>query len=161
MTLVIVLFAAGILLLAIEVVVPGGVLGAAGGGAILAGVIAAVARFGFDGGMAATVVALLVAAVVFYLEFVLLPKTRLAKMLSVSGTVSGTSQPQLADRKKVVGRRAVAVTVLAPSGYVELEGKRYEAFARDGYIAAGEPLEVVDVDTFRLIVSKPGTPSRP
>jgi membrane-bound serine protease (ClpP class) len=159
MSAVVILFVVGILLLAIEVVVPGGLLGAVGGASIAAGVIAAFAKFGFDGGMTATVVALVVAAVVIYLEFVLLPKTRLAKLLSVSGTVSGTSQPQLADRKKVVGRPAVAVTVLAPSGYVELDGRRYEAFARDGYIAAGEALEVVDVDTFRLIVSKPPTPS--
>ena len=99
MTLVIVLCAAGILLLAIEVVVPGGVLGAAGGGAILAGVIAAFARFGFDGGMAATVVALLVAAVVFYLEFVLLPKTRLGRaMLDKLKVYAGGVHPHQAQQ---------------------------------------------------------------
>jgi len=159
MTTVIVLFAAGILLLAIEVIVPGAVLGIAGGVAIVAGVIAAFAQFGFDGGIVAALAALVLGGVVLYLEFVLLPKTRLAKALSMSGTVAGTSQPVIAERRSVVGRQAVAVTVLSPSGYVELEGRRYEAFSRDGHTRAGERLEIVDVDNFRLIVSKPSTPT--
>lgn len=160
MTLVVTLFVAGIVLLAIEVVVPGAVLGIAGGVAILVGVIAAFAQFGFDGGMIAALAALVVAGVVLYLEFVLLPKTRLARALSMSGTVQGTSQPAIADRKNVVGRQAVAVTVLSPSGYVELDGRRYEAFSRDGHTRAGERLDIVDMDNFRLIVSKPSTPAQ-
>lgn len=160
MTTMIVLFAAGILLLAIEVIVPGGVLGIAGSVAIVAGVIAAFAHYGFDGGIIAALAALVVGGVVLYLEFVWLPKSRLAKALSMSGTVAGTSQPAIAEQN-VVGRQVVAATVLAPSGYVELEGRRYEAFSRDGLTRVGERLEVVDVDNFRLIVSKPSTPPPP
>ena len=44
------------------------------------------------------------------------------------------------------------------AGIVEIDGRRYEAFARHGHSAKGERLDVVDVDNFRLIVSKPSLP---
>lgn len=152
MTLILVLFALGLLLLAIEVVVPGAILGVVGGVLLLIGVIAAFDTYGAVGGAIATGAALIAGCVTLYLEFVLLPKSRLAKTFSMTATVDGRSQPAVADRA-VIGRRAVAVTTLAPSGVVELDGKRYEAFARTGHVRAGTALEIVDIDTFRLIVS--------
>ena len=157
MTAILVLFAGGIALLALEVIVPGAILGIVGGLLILIGVIVAFSTYGFDGGLIASAAALVLTGIALYLEFVLLPKTRLARALSMSDTVSGTSQPALADRKKVVGRQAIAVTALTPTGYIELDGQRYEAFARHGHTQPGERLDIVDIDNFRLIVSKPST----
>lgn len=157
MSLVIGLFVAGIFLLAVEVIVPGGILGIAGGILVLLGVSVAFLRFGLEGGAIASGAALALGGIVLYLEFVLLPRSRLAKALSMTETVAGRSQPPIADRAAVVGKRVTAVTLLAPSGYVELEGRRYEAFARSGLAQRGEKLEIVDVDNFRLIVSKPST----
>lgn len=160
MTLILVLFALGLLLLAIEVIVPGAILGVVGGVLLLIGVIAAFDTYGAGGGAIATGAALVAGCVTLYLEFVLLPKSRLAKTFSMTATVDGRSQPALADRA-VIGRRAIALTTLAPSGVVELDGKRYEAFARTGHVRAGTALEVVDIDTFRLIVSPTTTQSSP
>lgn len=154
MSTVLILFAIGIVLVAIEVIVPGGVLGALAGCALLGGVIAAFAHFGPAGGAVATGLALLIGCVTLYLEFVLLPKTRLARALSMSATVAGRSQPEIADRAAIVGREAVALTTLAPTGYVEVDGRRYEASCQSGLAAAGTRLRVVEVDTFRLIVTQ-------
>jgi membrane-bound serine protease (ClpP class) len=77
-TLILVLFAVGILLLALEVIVPGGVLGIVGGLSLLGGVLVAFDRFGPGGGAWALAAGLLVTAVALYLEFVLLPRSRLA-----------------------------------------------------------------------------------
>ena len=151
MTLIIVLFAIGILLLALEVIVPGGVLGIVGGLSLLGGVLVAFDRFGPGGGAWALAAGLLVTAVALYLEFVLLPRSRLAKALSLSTTVAGRSQPPVADAS-LQGRTGVAVTTLAPTGIVECEGRRYEAFSRSGLIAAGAPVEVTAVETFRILV---------
>jgi membrane-bound ClpP family serine protease len=156
MSVVLLLFAVGVILLALEVVVPGAVLGIIGGLFILAGVVVAFDRFGIDGGGLACVAAAALVGIALYLEFVLLPKSRLAKTFSMTATVAGTSQPPVADRT-VIGRRVVAVTPLTPSGVVELEGRRYEAFARSGQAAAGTYLDIVDLDNFRLIVSNPST----
>jgi membrane-bound ClpP family serine protease len=154
MTTVIILFTAGVLLVAVEVLVPGAVLGILGSICLLGGVIAAFVQLGGVGGAIASGVALAIGAVTLYLEFVILPKSRLARKFSMTETVSSQSQPVIADRAVVVGREAVAVTTLAPSGYVELDGRRYEAFCQSGMATAGARLRVVDVDTFRLVVNQ-------
>ena len=154
MMTVIVLFAAGVLLVAVEVLVPGAILGALGGLCLLGGVIAAFVQLGGMGGAVATGVALAIAVLTIYLEFVVLPKSRLARKFSMTETVSSQSQPVVADKAAVVGREVVAVTTLAPGGYVELEGRRYEASCLSGLAAVGARLRVVDVDTFRLTVTQ-------
>ena len=151
MTLIFVLFAIGIFLLALEVIVPGGVLGIVGGLSLLGGVLVAFDRFGPGGGAWALAAGLLVTAIALYLEFVLLPRSRLAKALSLTATVEGRSQPPVADAS-LTGRTGVAVTTLAPTGIVECEGRRYEAFSRSGLIAAGAPVQVTAVETFRILV---------
>ena len=151
MTLIFVLFAIGIFLLALEVIVPGGVLGIVGGLSLLGGVLVAFDRFGPGGGAWALAAGLLVTAIALYLEFVLLPRSRLAKALSLTATVEGRSQPPVADAS-LAGRTGVAVTTLAPTGIVECEGRRYEAFSRSGLIAAGAPVQVTAVETFRILV---------
>ncbi len=156
MTLIALLFAAGVLLLALEVVVPGAILGIIGGIALLVGVVVAFNQYGFDGGAIATGVAAGLVAATLYLEFVLLPRSRLTKAFSMTATVAGQSQPAVAERA-IIGQRVIAVTPLTPSGVVELDGRRYEAFARSGHAAVGAQLEVIDLDNFRLIVSKAST----
>ena len=37
---------------------------------------------------------------------------------------------------------------------VEIDGRRYEAFSRNGHAEPGDRLRVVGLDNFRLIVSK-------
>ncbi len=155
MSLVIVLFALGVILLALEIVVPGAVLGSVGALLMLGGVVAAFLKLGATGGMVATIVALLLLGATFYLEMVWLPKSRLAKSLSADATVDGVSQPPLAQEAEVIGCDALAVSTLAPTGYVNVNGRRYEASCRSGYAAAGETLKVVGLDAFRLIVTKP------
>ena len=154
MTTVIILFAAGVLLVAVEILVPGAILGILGSICLFGGVIAAFVQLGALGGAIATGVALAIGAVTLYLEFVVLPKSRLAKKFSMTETVSSQSQPVIADRAVVVGREVVALTTLAPSGFVELDGRRYEAFCQSGMTTAGARLRVVDVDTFRLVVNQ-------
>ncbi|MBW8781345.1 MAG: serine protease [Verrucomicrobia bacterium] len=154
MITVLVLFGLGLLLVAVEILVPGGLLGIFAGLCLLAGVVTAFLQFGAVGGLVATGIALLIGALTLYFEFVLLPKTRLARTFSMTETVAGRSQPEVAERAAVLGREAVAVTTLAPGGYVEIDGRRYEAFCQSGHAAAGARLRVVEVDTFRLVVTQ-------
>lgn len=153
MTLIITLFVLGIILIALEIVVPGAILGIAGGLLLLGGVVASFFEYGVSGGTWATLLALMLGGITIYLEFVYLPKSRLIKALSVSGTVTGSSRPEVADPAAVIGREAMAVTMLAPSGYVEVEGRRYEAASQSGLVQPGTRLRVVGVETFRLIVN--------
>jgi membrane-bound serine protease (ClpP class) len=86
-------------------------------------------------------------------EFGILPKTRLGKRFFLHDSIGAISQPPVAD-PAIVGKLCEAVTTLAPSGYVLLDGRRYGAFSRSGHVAIGTTLKVVAVDNFRLIVTK-------
>lgn len=154
MNAILLLFLLGVLLLAGEVFVPGGILGAIGGAAMLAGCVVSFREFGPMGGALATGIALALLGLTLYIELVWLPKSRFGKKLVVQSASDAMSQPPLAEPSLVVGKTAEAVTTLAPSGYVLVEGRRYEAFCQNGLAAKGASLRVVGLDNFRLIVTK-------
>ncbi|MET0261313.1 MAG: NfeD family protein [Rariglobus sp.] len=154
MTAIITLFVIGLFLLAAEVVVPGGILGVLAGIALLVGVILAFVDYGSTGGWIAVFAALALTALTLWFEFRVLPKTALGRRLFLRAEVGGASQPVLAERNTVIGQDGVADTALAPTGYVVVAGKRYEAFSRSGFISKGHALRVVELDNFRLIVQK-------
>jgi membrane-bound ClpP family serine protease len=159
MTAIIILFLAGILLLAIEVFVPGMIVGIIGGLSILAGVVTAFNLYGSGGGMIALLCGGVLLGVTLYLEFVVLPKTKLAKALSMQTTVEGTSQPAVADLSTVLNQQGETITPLSPSGYINVQGRRYEAFSQSGYLAKGVTVRVTGLDNFRLIVTHNQTSS--
>lgn len=153
MITVIVLLAIGLLLLAAEIVVPGGVLGIIGGLALLGGVVVAFYTLDESRAMIVLGIALFAGLGVLILEFAVLPRSRLVKKLSMSGTVVGRSQAIEDSAVALIGHEAVAQTKLVPSGYVIVAGRQYEAFSRDGVVPVGARLRVVGVDNFRLIVT--------
>ncbi len=153
MNAVALLFLIGVLLLAAEVFVPGGLLGIIGGLAMAIGCGVAFVKLGASGGTVATVTALVLLGLTVYAELVWLPKTRLGKSMTVQSAVDGTSQPPVA-ATAIVGKNAVAETPLMPTGFVLVEGKRYEAFSPAGSVAKGAALRVTGLDNFRLIVTK-------
>lgn len=154
MNTIIILFLVGILFLVFEVIMPGAVLGILGAVAMLAGVGLSFSQFGLGGGAIAVLGAGAVLGLALYVEFVWIPKTRLGQRLFVHAKVDSTSQPPVADAGSIIGKSAEALTTLAPSGYVAIEGRRYEAFCQSGHVPKGARLQVAGIDNFRLIVTK-------
>lgn len=158
MTLIALLFVVGFILLAFEVFVPGAILGIFGGLALLGGVVLSFLEHGAGGGFTALGVAALLAGLMFTFEFVILPRTPWGRRMFLRAEVGGTSQPPVADAASVVGRMGEAVTPLSPTGYILVDGRRYEASSRSGQIARGDAVRVVGLDTFRLLVTKTSSP---
>lgn len=154
MTTVILLLALGIVLLVLEVIVPGGVLGVLGGLAMLAGCALAFYDFGLKGGSIATLAALVSLGLAVYVEFAVLPKTGVGKRLFLQRSVDGSSQPLPANATLAMGQEVETLTVLAPSGYVLFGGHRCEARSQSGLIPKGAKVRVVGMDNFSLIVSQ-------
>ena len=155
MNAIILLFLIGVMLLFFEVFMPGGVMGVLGGLAMLGGCVAAFSQYGPTGGVLAAAAALMLIGLMLYFEFGVLPKTHLGKRFFLRSAVAATSQPPLAQSESVLGRTCEAITTLAPSGYVLLDGKRFEAFSQSGHVPKGTLLKVTGLDNFRLIVTKP------
>jgi membrane-bound serine protease (ClpP class) len=154
MTLIVLLFAIGVLLIVLEVIVPGGVLGVIGALSMLGGCVLAFRHYGTTGGSLAVAGALAVLGLSLYLEFALLPRTRFGKKFFLQQAVDAKSQPLPADPTVVLGKMAEAATTMAPTGYVLLDGTRYEARSQSGLIAKGATVRIVGVDSFHLIVTQ-------
>ena len=154
MNAIILLFVTGVALLAAEIFLPGMIAGVIGALCMLAGCVISFVEFGAGGGTIASVLALALLGLTLYLELVWLPKTAFGKRLVVQSKVDAVSQPPLANPGEVVGKAAEAVTTLAPSGYVLVEGRRYEAFCRSGHVPKGAVLRVIGIDNFRVIVTQ-------
>ncbi|MGJ8633857.1 MAG: NfeD family protein [Luteolibacter sp.] len=152
MTLIILLFAIGLLLLAAEVLVPSGLLGIAGGVLLFTGCALSFIQLGVLEGLLAIGITILAAAILFYLQFKVLPKTRFGKRFFLNEEIDGSSTALTDEARDLIGKTAKAVTVLSPSGYVEIDGKRYEAVSQSGQIGISTELLVTDANHFQIIV---------
>jgi membrane-bound ClpP family serine protease len=154
MTLIILLFALGIVFLAVEVIIPGGILGSIGALIMFGGCVAAFIKFGTNGGLIAVAVAVVCAALAFYIEFRVLPRTAIGRKAFLSKEITAVSAAFGEEARDLIGKSAKALTMLSPSGYILIDGKRYEAFCQAGQVPAGTELKVTGADNFRLIVSE-------
>ncbi len=155
MTLIVLLYALGILLLVTEVLVPGGVIGTVGGILMFIGCVIAFVQYGTGGGMLALLAGLVLVTVAFYIEFRVLPQTRLGRRAFLTKEMTGVSAAFGDEARNLIGKSAEALTLLSPSGYVRIDGRRYEAFCQSGQAPLGSVLEVIGADSFRLIVIQP------
>lgn len=154
MTVLVLLFAIGILLIAAEVIVPGGVLGTIGGLMMFGGCILAFIDYGSTGGLIAVLTAFFLGGLALVIEFKYLPKTKLGQRAFLHAQVTGVTSAIGEEARDLIGKSAEAVTLLSPSGYILVDGRRYEAFCQSGQAPAGSALEIIGADNFRLIVTQ-------
>lgn len=153
MTPILLLFVLGIVLLVFDLFTPGPILAILGVLAFLGATQQAFDQFGIWGGLLAFAGGAVLFIVAMYIEYGLLPKTKLGKKLFLhtpehGASLSATSSAALS------GKEAVAVTTLKPTGQVEIEGRRYEARSLDGQAEKGARLRVVGAENFSLTVTK-------
>ena len=154
MSMILLLFLLGLVFLFFEVFTPGPIFGILGGLTLIGGVAMAATNYGGSGGLLAAVSAIGAVGATLYAELVWLPKTRFAQKLSIKSTSGSINRQPPVPPGEVVGKTAEALTTLAPSGYVLVEGRRYEAFSQSGHVACGEQLLVTGLDNFHLTVTK-------
>lgn len=153
MSLIILLFSLGILFITVEVIVPGAILGSIGALLMFGGCLMAFIEYGTTGGMLAVAAAFAIGALAMFLEFKVIPNTKFGKRAFLTREITAVSAAFGAEARDLIGKSAEALTLLSPSGYILIDGTRYEAFSQSGQVPAGSALEVVGADNFRLIVS--------
>lgn len=146
----------GIVLLAMELVLPGGLLGVLAAMLFLAATVATFIEYGALAAILLFMVSIAVTVLVFLLEVKLLRNSPLTKYIvhtHTNNAVSNTTyEPEL-----LVGKPGTTLTKLTPSGRVLVGGKTYEAASLDDQLPADLPVEVVRLDSFRLIVKPAGS----
>ena len=165
----IILFVVGLILLGVEIfVIPGfGVAGILGIISILAGlVLSLVYNDGFDFSfvepekiirafLVVTVSVVLAGIASVYFGPKLLYSSAFKNIIlhSSQETSSGYTSA-FPFSHTLIGKTGTAITMLRPSGKIEVEGETYDATALSGFIEKGETIKVVKYETAQLVVSR-------
>lgn len=147
------LFLLGILLMIMEVFLPGGIVGAIGFISIVTGLI--MAAYDTQQGLASLGIAALITAIV---TFLLIKKYGLKKLFNkfILGDVQRNEAGYVApkDQRDLLEKTGVALTPLRPAGVVRIDGKRIDAVSVGAFIAAGTSVMVVQVEGTRVVVQE-------
>jgi membrane-bound ClpP family serine protease len=152
MSLIIGLIITAFVLFFFEIFLPGGVLAVMGGIMLLAGSVLAYQELGPAWAILIFCAGLVGALGMFFLEIRFISRSRFGKQLALQSTISAKLNPL--DDEKLVGMEGVTLTILAPSGKVEIEGRPYTAKSEEGFLEKGVPVRVLRTETFKIIVER-------
>jgi membrane-bound serine protease (ClpP class) len=157
------LVAAGVLLIALEIfIVPGvTVAGLAGVLAIAAGLAMALVGAGATlsfaiaalGRVAAALLVAMVAAVALLRVLPRLPFGRRLVLEAGMPAANGYVSPAAADRL-ALGRTGTALSPLRPAGVAEIDGRRVDVVSDGEFVESGTAIEVTRVDGNRIVVRR-------
>lgn len=145
-------FALGVVLLVLEIFVPGGILGAIGIGALITGV--ALTANSLVEGLLYILGMLALLAVLVILSFRFPTSRRLWERFSLT-TRQTNQEGYLAPKQsydRFMGRYGVALTHLRPAGTADFDGERVDVVTEGGYIKSGVKIKVIAVEGVRVIV---------
>ncbi|MFF0827136.1 nodulation protein NfeD [Brevibacillus sp. NPDC003359] len=147
------LFVIGILLMLLEIFLPGGIVGAIGFVSIVTGLV--MAAYDTQQGLASLGVAALITAIV---TFMLVKKYGVKGLFNkfILGDTQQNEEGYVAprDQRELEGKSGIALTSLRPAGVVKVEGKRVDAVSVGGFIEAGTTITVVQVEGTRIVVAE-------
>lgn len=144
----------GYLLILAEGFLPGGVLGLAGAFCI---VLASYFAYQEYGNLMAPTLTFILGAfgglLIVFIEFKWLSKSKLGRNLFLSSSTDGVSNNELPG-DEIIGQSGKTLTEHKPEGITLLNGKNYDAFCEDGYLAKGTLIIVTGKDDFRIRIKK-------
>jgi membrane-bound serine protease (ClpP class) len=151
-TIAIILLAAGLLLIVLELVFPSlGALGIAAALCLIASISFAFAEDRNTGIWFLVATAVLVPTAIM-LGFKLLPHSPLGKVLVNKGTsFSDVAAVDTRDRA-LVGKLGLAENLLRPGGTIHIDGRRVDVVTRGEPIEAGAQVRVLEVEGNRVVV---------
>lgn len=142
----------GIILLILEIFVPGGILGVIGASAVVVSLFIA----GYD--LSHMAISILIAFIVAIVTFFVLYKSAgeerglfkkivlRDRMTTDEGYVSAES------RDNLIGEEGVSVTPLRPAGTMLLNDERIDVVTEGNYIGIHKPIKIVHVEGMRVVV---------
>ena len=146
MELVIILLVAGAVMLMLETVLPGLIVGLCGLACWMVAVAVAFQRT--DQGIWVLLFVLAGGGIGAVLWFKYFPQTRYAQSLMLKNTIGG--EPEV--DQSLLDQEGVAHSDLRPSGVATINERRMDVLAEGGMIEAGTGIKVVEVTGMRVVV---------
>jgi membrane-bound serine protease (ClpP class) len=141
----------GLLLMGIELFIPGGIVGTVGGMCLLGAVVIGFREFGPEIGWLVALGILVLLGIATYLWLKVFPRTRIGKRMTVD--IHEADFKATPDHlEQLVGKEGDAVTDLRPVGFVTIGGKRVDVVSDGGIIPRGTRVKVAKVEGFKVIV---------
>ena len=151
-----ILFAAGVILAAVELCIPGfGICGAGSALCFIAAVIVGARTFAAGVVFAAIILAVVAALIVVF--SILASRGKFIKPLVLRdelGTQEGFSSSRNFEFLK--GEQGVSQSILRPAGRAQINGHTYDVVTTGDFVAPDTPVEVVEVSGSRIVVRKTG-----
>ena len=151
----IVLVVIGMILIVIEMMIPGfGAAGISGGIALIAGL-----AIGSDS-LAGAMFSLLIIVVILAATAAVIFRSALRGKLSRSPVVlntaieSGSTERTGEEMQALIGKRGTTTTALRPSGIAVIDGRRIDVSSEAEFIDKDVEVEVVSVDGMRVLVKR-------
>jgi membrane-bound serine protease (ClpP class) len=150
-----VLLTIGLILIGMEIFVPGGLLGVLGAAALIGAIVMGFRAFpGYGVPIAFGILLLVGVAMGLWIKF--FPRTGLGKRMTVSRDLS-TFKATETGISSLAGREGVAVSQLRPAGFANIDGRRVDVVTRGEMIEAGSRIMVMEVSGNRVVVARHGT----
>lgn len=150
----IILFVAGVGLLLAEMFVPSfGILGIAGFLSLAAGIV--LAAYDFRQAMGSLGIALLGCVAVLIVVMIWFRRRGVwNKFILRDEFKTEAGYVSAPPRQDLVGKKGEALTPLRPSGTALIEGRRVDVVTAGEFVAAGQPIEVIQAEGVRIVVRK-------
>lgn len=149
---------AGLIAIVVEFFVPaGGLVGLLGFGSIIAGIVLSFVNYGTTVGTIFLVGAVLVTPGVIALYFRFFPGSFVGRWLILGGgqrREEGFRSYTTPVYEDLVGKEGLSLTILRPSGMVQIDGKKFSVVTSGDFIDSGETVQVVRVEGSRIVVKK-------
>lgn len=159
-----ILFAAGLIIAVIEVVLPSaGILAVAAIGCLVGSLVCAY-QYSMYAACVLGVIEAVIVPTVIVMAFKILPKTAIGRQLILSApgesktkklsNPSPSSPASTAVGQTQIGREGSVVTMLRPSGTAEFDGRRVSVVSSGEVVAVGARVRVVLIEGTRIVVEE-------
>ncbi|MFO7973346.1 MAG: NfeD family protein [Candidatus Hydrogenedentota bacterium] len=153
---VLILFAAGVVLITVEFVIPGGLCGSAGGLMVIASTALGIYHYP-DYWLPILMMEFLGTIASVLLGMYLLPRSPFGKLLVLADSQKADEGwVNEENNAELVGKTGKVVTPLRPVGTVELGKERLQAVSEGAFIDRGAIVRVIEVHGNRIVVEEEG-----
>lgn len=147
-----ILFIIGLGLIILEFFIAGGIAGVLGSVAIVVSIILAGANPMFMAYSVLIAIAVAVSGMVIIMKFFGRKLHLLNKVILMDSTDTESGYVSNINRVELLGKKAITITPLRPSGTIDMEGERIDVVSQGSYIDRGKHVIIVKVEGSRIVV---------
>jgi membrane-bound serine protease (ClpP class) len=139
----------GLLLVALEFFLPGGIVGAAGGIIFLSGLV----LFAVDSPSLLLTIAVVIASLALFVVMIRYLIKRIQRTKStfyLSDDQEGYRASKWAE--ELMGEEGLALSDMRPAGHIRIDGTQYQAVSKMGYLRKGTKIKVIGGEGAHLVV---------